>query len=144
MYTLYTTGYQGINPEKLKETAKWLKAIVIDIRFSPRASDLRWDGQNLRYVLGNAYRHLPDLGNKNCPGDPLEFVNLERGVATVKKLLGRQNVILLCACWNVGTCHRKPAAEAIARRMGCPVIHLTRSDISPVEQPVKQARLALL
>jgi uncharacterized protein (DUF488 family) len=125
----------------LKETAERLEALGADIRFSPRSRDPRWAGIKVAQVLGDAYLHLKELGNQNYQGGPIDFVDLDQGVAAGQKLLETQSVSLLCACWNVEICHRKPAAEETARRLGCQVVHLTRPDMGQGQARADQGKV---
>ena len=123
MHQLYTFGYSGRLPDQLRTLAEHLDAVVVDIRFSPRSRTPVWTGGRLRKHLGERYRHLPALGNRNYKGGPIEFVDLEAGVVEVGELLRQQPVILLCVCVDVQRCHRLPAAEAIAARYGVTIEH---------------------
>jgi uncharacterized protein (DUF488 family) len=103
--------------------AEQLDAVVVDIRFSPRSRNPHWTAGRLTSLLGERYRHLAVLGNRNYKGGPIEFVDLEEGVVKVGELLREQPVILLCVCADVERCHRLPAAEAIAARYGVTITH---------------------
>jgi hypothetical protein len=97
--------------------------VVVDIRFSPRSRIPDWSAGRLQQLLGERYRHLPELGNRNYKGSPLAFVDLEGGIERVGDRLAEQPVILLCACADLRRCHRWPAAEAIAARYGVKIEH---------------------
>lgn len=123
MPALYTVGYSGRLPHDLQALAEHLDAVVVDIRFSPSSRSPDWTAGRLQKRLGERYRHLPALGNRNYQGGPLEFVDLEAGVVKVGQLLSQRSVILLCGCADVQRCHRLPVAEAIATRYGLSVKH---------------------
>ena len=123
LHWLYTYGYSGRLPDQLQTLAEQLNAVVADIRFSPRSRLPDWSAGRLQKLLGDPYRHLPSLGNRNYKGGPIEFVDLEGGVVEVGQLLRQQPVILLCVCADVQRCHRLPAAEAIATRYGVTIEH---------------------
>lgn len=91
---------------------------------TPRSRVPDWSGGRLRGLLGDRYRHLPALGNRNYREGPIELVDVELGTAQVGDLLTRQPVILLCACADVECNHRCLVAEAVAIGYGMPVIHL--------------------
>lgn len=123
MHPLYTFGYSGRLPHELLALAEYLDAVVVDIRFSPRSRIPDWTAGRLTKLLGERYRHLPALGNRNYKGGPIEFVDLAEGVVMVGELLRKRPVILLCACAEVQRCHRLPAAEAIVARYGVTITH---------------------
>ena len=122
-HKLYTYGYSGRTPHELQTLAEQLEAVVADIRFSPRSRIPDWSGGRLQKLLGDRYRHLPALGNRNYRGGPVEFVDLATGVVEVGELLRQRPVILLYVCADVQRCHRLPAAEAIATRYDVTVEH---------------------
>ena len=123
MYQLYTFGYSGRRPDQLRTLAVRLDGVLVDIRFSPRSRIPDWSGGRLQKLLGDRYRHLPALGNRNYRSGPVEFVDLKTSVVEVGQMLRQQPVILLCICANVQRCHRLPAAEAIATRYDVTVEH---------------------
>ena len=124
MNPLYTFGYSGKQPEELLALAEQLNATVADIRFSPRSRVPQWSGGRLARLLGDRYRPLPALGNRNYKGGPIELVDPETGIAQVASLLAHQPVILLCVCAEVEHCHRRLAAEIIDNRYGMQITHL--------------------
>lgn len=123
LHKIYTYGYSGRTPHELQTLAEQLQAVVADIRFSPRSRIPDWSGGRLQKLLGDRYRHLPALGNRNYRGGPVEFVDLATGVVEVGELLRQQPVILLCVCADVQRCHRLPAAEAIVTRYEVTIEH---------------------
>jgi uncharacterized protein (DUF488 family) len=123
MHQLYTFGYSGRLPHELRALVEQLDAVVVDIRFSPRSRNPHWTAGRLTSLLGERYRHLSVLGNRNYKDGPIEFVDLAEGVVKVGELLRERPVILLCVCADVERCHRLPAAEAIVSRYGITVQH---------------------
>jgi uncharacterized protein (DUF488 family) len=127
METCYTFGYQGFLPEELVAKAEQLNALVLDVRFSPSSRDPRWRRQALVNVLGSRYRHAAEFGNKNYKGDgPIELADPRHGIAKVGPILLEQPVILLCACWQWSTCHRKVVADLIREEYSVEVVHLEK------------------
>ncbi len=119
---VFTCGYYGRKLEDFKATVKQLNAVVIDIRLVPQSRFFPdWRKGNLEKVFGDAYLHVRDLGNKGFKEKRIEIADLERGTAIVRAI--DRNVILLCACKNFQTCHRKPVAEEL-QRQGCEVEEL--------------------
>jgi uncharacterized protein (DUF488 family) len=141
--TLYTLGYTGIEPQEILDAAKRVDAIIADIRISPRSRHPQWNGHALRGAWGSHYLHLPVLGNKNYKGEygiGVMLKNPELGADTVLALLVNRPVILLCACPNWETCHRRNAAEFIQqRRPTLSVIHLSTSDLRALGLPTQQS-----
>lgn len=130
MNTLYTLGYTGLKPEMLLQQATVLNALIADIRFAPRSRVAHWNGLALRDTLGQRYTHIPELGNTEYkrPGH-ISLKEPERGVQRVVSILAMMPVILLCACEEYHTCHRRVAADLIRAACGCEVIHLTQKDL---------------
>jgi uncharacterized protein (DUF488 family) len=142
MNTLYTLGYTGIRPAQLLAKADALGALVLDIRYSPRSRVGQWTGTELNRLLGLRYRHLPELGNVNYKeGGPIEINMPTVGVQQVVSILNTQPAILLCACPDVDTCHRKIVAEMMQAKCGCEVIHLTAKDLTLETQKPQQLDL---
>jgi hypothetical protein len=77
-------------------------------------------------VGDDRYIGCPQLGNRNYnkPG-PIELFAPEIGLRMVRSLIEHYPVILLCGCQDVETCHRKVAAEYLARELGADVVHLS-------------------
>jgi uncharacterized protein (DUF488 family) len=131
VYTLYTYGYAGQHPQQLQSLAESLDALVVDIRFRPRSRSPGWSGPQLQRLLGERYRQLPALGNRNYKSGSIQFVDLESGVRQVGQLLAHRPVILLCACADVSRCHRLQAAESISNRYEVTVKHCQSGEAQP-------------
>ncbi len=134
MNTLYTVGYSRLQPSDILRTAERLDALIADIRISPRSRVPVWNQKPLQAAWGQRYIYIPELGNRNYKGDYGDGVvldNPERGAAWVLALLEQQPVILLCACFDWQTCHRREAAALIAQHTAVTVIHLTHADVAP-------------
>ncbi len=123
MKSLYTYGYAGRQAIDLLTLAQSLDASVAGIRFSPRSRIPAWNAGRLQKLLDERWLHILELGNRNFKDGPVEFVDLEAGVARVGELLVRQPVILLWACADLLRYHRRLAAEVIVIRFGVSVIH---------------------
>lgn len=123
---IYTVGYNaGWTPEALQREAQYLNARVLDIRMNPTSTKVQWRKQELIALLGGAYRHLPELGNVNyANGGPINLANPAQAVERVRHWLTEGPVILLCACPNWQTCHRREAADFLAEHTGAQVVHL--------------------
>jgi len=132
MHILYTVGYTGLTPAALLATASALNAVIADIRIAPRSRNPVWNKKWLLEAWGPHYIHVSELGNRNYKGEFGEgtlLVDVETGVTRIADLLARQPVILMCACVDAASCHRTPAAEAVAAFTGAEVVHLSAADI---------------
>ena len=56
--------------------------------------------------------------------------------------LRQRSVILLCACREVATCHRRVAADLIAAQTGLAVVH--RPGLGRVSPPIRDEQPRLL
>jgi uncharacterized protein (DUF488 family) len=123
--TLYTLGYTGNSIDHLKALVEQ-GAVILDIRMSPRSRVPQWNQGNLLRVLSSAYKWQPALGNRNYKnGGPIEISEPELGLWILKTSLSHKPVILLYACPNVETCHRKTVADmAISAGIVSTVRHL--------------------
>jgi uncharacterized protein (DUF488 family) len=113
--TVYTAGYTGKTPQELRALAVALDATVFDIRFSPRSRVPEWNKEPLQRALGDRYRHVPALGNRNYRGDLGEDVNLAKPEEGIRQVLAHpQPVLLLCVCSGFHHCHRRNVAALLA------------------------------
>lgn len=123
---LYTLGYSGWTPAAILAAAQAQNAVVCDIRFAPRSRHPQWRQQQLAALLGARYQPIQALGNRNYNnGGPIALADYEAGKTAVGAILATgQTVILLCACREVTTCHRRIAAEQLAADFGLSIVHL--------------------
>lgn len=134
MNTLYTYGYTGGSVEDLKRFAK-AGALILDIRYQPFSRwQPQWNRRQLEEALPLHYAHCRDLGNRNYKGDvgPNEGIviaDLLAGLQLLDRLIRESPVVLLCACKDVTTCHRRPVAEKAREFIrGLEVVHLQPGD----------------
>jgi uncharacterized protein (DUF488 family) len=127
MNVLYTLGYLAWPPAAFVQRVEDLGAVIADIRFSPTSRHPAWRQASLRKALGDRYRYVHALGNRNYKGGPVEIVDLGAGLTTLVQLLDASPGILLCACRDLARCHRRLVAEAFTAQYGQPVTHLTPS-----------------
>jgi uncharacterized protein (DUF488 family) len=123
---LYTLGYSGWTPQAIQETAQAHNAVVCDIRYSPASRHPQWRKRQLSQLLGARYQHVQALGNRNYKsGGPIELADYEAGKQVIAEILATgQSVILMCACKDRATCHRRTAAEQLAADLGATITHL--------------------
>jgi len=133
--TIYTLGYTGTKPEQIKAIVKKLGALLVDIRFSPHSRVPQWESRNLKALLDPQYLWLKDLGNVNYKnGGPIQLADGPKAAFMLAPILAHQPVILLCACKEVHTCHRKKAAEYLAEKLGGEVVHISALDLAKPEK----------
>lgn len=119
---LLTLGYTEPDARKrLEAFMEELDTRLIDIRYAPRSQwRPEWNKSALSEKYGLRYAHLRELGNVNYKrlDEPIELLAPEEGVRRVVRLLQQgQSVVLLCACQNYDTCHRKTVYELIMAAM---------------------------
>lgn len=124
MSAILTYGYLAGSPEHLVTAVREHDAWLVDCRYHAWSQQRRWQPERLVHLVGGRYVHVTALGNVNYRGGPIQLANPDRGVAVVAGLLRSRAVILLCACREVATCHRRVAAELLAAHTGLAVIHL--------------------
>jgi uncharacterized protein (DUF488 family) len=147
LFPLYTLGYTGLKPDEILKAAKALNAIIADIRIAPRSRHPMWNQAKMIAAWQERYLHIPALGNRNYKGQYGEGVMLtdaEAGSAEVTRLLEAQPVILLCACADWHTCHRRTAAEVIQTKTGVEVIHLSIAEVHRFNTPDEPQQLSLM
>jgi uncharacterized protein (DUF488 family) len=105
MQKIFTTGYTGKDINDLRPMLEDLGAILIDVRFAPYSRIMHWQKVYLKALLGNKYRHVPNLGNRTFKENKVTIQNLQLGLETVLSL--NENAVLMCACEKVGDCHRR-------------------------------------
>jgi hypothetical protein len=66
------------------------------------------------------------LGNRNYKnGGPIALAGYDAGKQAIAEILATgQSVILMCACKEVGTCHRLTVAKQLAADLRVPITHL--------------------
>lgn len=125
MNTIYTVGYNGgWTVELLARELAQRNAVLLDIRHNPTSTKAEWRRAALERALRSRYRHVPELGNRNYQSGPIELVDPEAALTVAALLLERGPVVLLCACPNWQTCHRRQAADFLSERLGATVEHL--------------------
>src|SRR5687768_10565080 len=134
---IYSLGYQGGDVARAQRMVLDGAALLIDIRFSPHSPNPDFTGPAFARRLGRGYVHLQSLGNVNYKTHgPIELLDESAGIREVISIVSTGLApILMCACRNYATCHRKLAAEKIAAALGgVPIIELT-----PPPEPEPQA-----
>ena len=126
-HTIYTAGYgAGWSPTMLADVLDRHAAILLDIRLKPWSKTLTWQKSALQARLGTSrYLHVSALGNLNYnTGGPIVLQSPAAGIRIVGDQLELHNVVLLCGCRDLTTCHRNVAAELLHEALGAPIVHL--------------------
>ncbi len=111
---IFTTGYTGKDINDLKPMLEALDAMLIDVRFVPYSQVFHWRKIYLKSLLGEKYRHIPNLGNRTYKENKITIQNLELGIKTILNL--PTNLILMCACPKLPTCHRRVIFDELFNR----------------------------
>ena len=111
---IFTTGYTGKSINDLRPMLEASDAILIDIRFAPYSRIMHWQKVYLKALLGNLYRHNPNLGNRTYKENKVTIQNLQLGLETVLSL--NENAVLMCACDKAEDCHRRLIIEELDER----------------------------
>lgn len=129
-HTIYTAGYgAGWSPAILVEVLDQYAAMLLDIRMKPWSKTMAWQKPSLQARLGTSrYLHVPALGNLNyATGGAIVLQSPAAGVRIVGGQLELRNVLLLCGCREVASCHRTVAADLLHEALGAPIVHLEPS-----------------
>lgn len=110
-FKVHTTGYTGKNVEDLPEL---LDAVLFDIRFSPNSRVAKWSKDNLQALLKEKYHHVQPFGNRTFRENKITIHNLELGLKILKNQ--PSNVLLMCACEDLKTCHRFVLTHELRKR----------------------------
>jgi uncharacterized protein (DUF488 family) len=116
---IYTTGYTGKKPEDLKRLVERLGARLLDIRYSANSRVPHWRQKALAELVGDAYYNLIVFGNRAYQEGRIEIVNFASGENWLffhLKDHPEQPLILMCACKDYETCHRKVVADGLRER----------------------------
>lgn len=124
-HLIYTVGYNGgWTIELLAREIASRNASLLDIRHNPTSTKIEWRRASLERQLRACYAHMPQLGNLNYQGGPIQLADPEAALPIARHYLARGPVVLLCACPNWQTCHRRQAADFLAERLGGTIEHL--------------------
>lgn len=112
---IFTIGYQKLTPERLKEIATKLRALVVDCRHKPVSRKKGFGGNQLRELLGTAHykqmgHWLGGRGNVREEGilwlRGIKALLLTPENARITQHPNCRNVMLLCQEEAPGECHR--------------------------------------
>lgn len=113
MKTIYTWGYSGSTPEDLAQFVEKTGALLVDARMSPFSRVPHWSGQAIERLVGEKnYLQCKALGNVNYRSNgPIVLANPLLAADYLWDVAKKRDIILMCGCKEVRTCHRKVAAE---------------------------------
>lgn len=120
---IYTLGYNAWSLEQIVAKIEELGASMVDVRFSARSARAGFDEKDLRAAFPT-YVRVRELGNKAFREGRIELLDLPRGIERISELLAARPVVMICACRNIESCHRKVAAEKVGAALEVPVEHL--------------------
>jgi uncharacterized protein (DUF488 family) len=118
---LFTAGYQNRN---ITQDILGFQGVLVDIRQNPFVKNPQWTLETLQEVFGDRYFHPRELGNKVYWTDRIEIIDLPKGISYIIRFLEFSDVLLLCCCANLLTCHRKIIADTIEQQHRIKTIHL--------------------
>lgn len=119
--TLYTLGYT--EPEAAEKLAQLMAdpdMLLVDIRLYPNSRwAFQWNKKALRNRYPGRYQWLGEsLGNLNYKAKDrekgIQLAHPEWGKVVLLDRLSRHDIVLLCACKNYETCHRKTVVELLS------------------------------
>lgn len=115
--TVYECGYRRTPVRSICAMAAELDAPIADIRYAvtpwgaaaPAAFEALAPGRRV---------HVRDLGNVNYKGGPIRLLHTERGLDTLVSIADAAGgrVIVMCACAEYESCHRRTVVEALRQR----------------------------
>ena len=119
---VYTIGYAADgSAQLLEQVMSDPSMLLIDIRLVPRSRWFpQWNKKQLVERWDKRYRHERRLGNVNYKNrrKPIELVDVIGGIESLVALLqAGYSVVLLCACVQYETCHRKLVAELLLQAL---------------------------
>lgn len=143
---IFTVGYQSFkNIGEIVELSRQRQAIIADIRYQPWSKNEQWQEREIQLTffkagLYQSYYWVRPLGNVNYrDGGPVKFSDLEKGIEQIRKFAEQKPVILMCACWDLMTCHRLVAAELLEKELGVTVEHILAVPKEVLPKPEKVA-----
>lgn len=112
----FLTGYTGKRtrtPAQLLQLAINLDAVVVDSRYAPRSRVPHWGLPALEQLLGDRYLYVSRFGNEGYRSGYIKIADPALGLTIINDA-GITRAIILCACADGATCHRKQVGEYLA------------------------------
>ncbi len=119
---VYTLGYAVPGAmEQVEQVMSDPSMLLVDIRYAARSRWYpAWNKKALQSRWGVRYTHEQRLGNVNYKEreKPIQLLDPDKSLEGAVLLLRQgYSLLLLCACADYETCHRKVVAQLIAERM---------------------------
>lgn len=117
---VYAFGYRGSSWGAFSEYIKSTEAIAVDIRHAPYSNfNPFWSKKSLKRSLGSSYTHIPEFGNRAYKEKgQYDIVDIDAGIQKLKFYLDLDfDCVLICACEDYNTCHRRIISEQIKSQL---------------------------
>lgn len=114
-YTLYSAGYSRLKFDEFCDAVERERLVVADVRLKPVSRQFIWNKNSLAKRLGAGYTWIPELGNLNYKGGPIQLQAESIGLAKLLALLVDQSVVMICVCADPRICHRTVIATQISK-----------------------------
>ena len=100
---------------------------VVDVRLKPFSRNPAYRQGPLRSFLTSAgirYTHMPDLGNRNYKGGPVDLVDASKIVVLLELIEKEEGVCILCVCERSEDCHRRLISDTLQSTSAVEVVDL--------------------
>lgn len=143
--TVYSIGYSAWRIDELVAEVERLDATLIDTRHVPFSQwRPEWSKPNLQRRLGARYRHVAGFGNlryREPSPDAILLADPEAALNEVEPLLACGPLLVMCACRDHETCHRREVTRLLAERYGVEVVLLAPKEADAAATRADQMRL---
>jgi uncharacterized protein (DUF488 family) len=127
-WNVTTLGYNAHGAaQALDQLLQDHRVLLIDTRYSPRSVRPAWRQGALKEKYGARYHWAGAyLGNLNYRGGPIQIADSATGIKGLCQYLGEgYRLVLLCACPDYASCHRKTIVEMLCAAL--PGVHVLQS-----------------
>ena len=134
--TVYTLGYSGLDANDIRRLARELNAVLVDIRYRAGSRNQQYNKSALASLFGDDYYHCREFGNENYrSGGPIKLAAPAWASDFImgEFLTAGRNVILLCACKDLFTCHRWAVVQYLKQHPAYQEVefeNLTKRDVT--------------
>lgn len=117
---IYTIGYSGRTLDDMRRILNEADGALLDIRMSPRSRKPGFSEKRLREAFRDNYLWMPEFGNVNYSGGPVELGDPALGIEMIDAIQKdaiedewNGAIFLMCVCKDAATCHRHIVAELL-------------------------------